>query len=49
MAPPTKTANQRSPTPFDVDFDANAERIRGLNDKVLTAAKQTGTMSTRYL
>lgn len=28
-----------------VDFDNAAERIRGLNDKVLTAAKQTGTMS----
>jgi outer membrane protein TolC len=32
-------------TPFDIDFDANAERFRGLNEKVLTAAKQTGTMS----
>ena len=32
-------------TPFDVDFEAAAERIRGLNEKVLTAAKQTGNMS----
>jgi hypothetical protein len=31
--------------PFDIDFDANVERIRGLNDKVLDAAKQTGTMT----
>ena len=31
--------------PFDVDFEAAAERIRGLNEKVLAAAKQTGTMS----
>ena len=30
---------------FDVDFEAAAERIRELNEKVLTAAKQTGTMS----
>src|SRR6201991_1414215 len=32
-------------SPFDVDFEAATERIRGLNEKVLTAAKQTGTMS----
>ena len=31
--------------PFDVDFEAATERIRGLNEKVLTAAKQTGNMS----
>ena len=31
--------------PFDVDFEAATERIRGLNEKVLAAAKQTGTMS----
>ena len=31
--------------PIEVDFDAAAERVRGLNEKVLTAAKQTGTMS----
>jgi hypothetical protein len=30
---------------FDVDFEAATERIRGLNEKVLAAAKQTGTMS----
>jgi hypothetical protein len=32
-------------SPFDVDFEAATERIRGLNEKVLTAAKQTGNMS----
>jgi hypothetical protein len=32
-------------SPFDVDFEAATERIRGLNEKVLAAAKQTGTMS----
>jgi hypothetical protein len=31
--------------PFDIDLDANVERFRGLNDKVLAAAKQTGTMT----
>ena len=31
--------------PTEVDFDNVAERIRGLNDKVLAAAKETGTMS----
>jgi hypothetical protein len=40
----TKTANKIA-APFDIDFDANAERIRELNDKVLTAAKQTGAVS----
>jgi hypothetical protein len=30
---------------FDADFEAATERIRGLNEKVLEAAKQTGTMS----
>ena len=32
-------------SPSEVDFDNAAERIRGLNDRVLTAAKETGTMS----
>ena len=32
-------------TPFDADFDAAAERVRGLYEKMVTAAKQTGTMS----
>ena len=31
--------------PFDIDFDASAERMRELNDKVLTAAKQAGAVS----
>jgi hypothetical protein len=31
--------------PFDVDIEAATERVRELNDKVFTAAKQTGTMS----
>jgi hypothetical protein len=35
----------KTTTPIDVDFDNAAERIRGLNDKVLTAAKQTGTVT----
>ena len=35
----------RPHTPFDVDFEANAKRIRELNDKVLTAVKQTGAIS----
>lgn len=32
-------------TPVDIDFDAAAERIRMLNEKLLTAAKQTGNTS----
>ena len=32
-------------SPFDVDFEAATERIRGLNEKVLVAAKQTGNIS----
>ncbi|MET0452248.1 MAG: hypothetical protein ABW137_10450 [Mycobacterium sp.] len=31
--------------PFDVDLDATADRIRGLNDKLMAAAKQTGAVS----
>ena len=40
-------ATTTAPTikPFDVDFEAATERIRELNEKVLEAAKQTGTMS----
>jgi hypothetical protein len=49
MATTTSTkaaeATKTSTPPFDVDFDAAAERIRGLNEKVVAAAKQTGTMS----
>jgi hypothetical protein len=40
----TKTANTIA-APFDIDFDASAERMRELNDKVLTAAKQAGAVS----
>jgi hypothetical protein len=40
----TKAANTTA-APFDIDFDANAERMRELNDKVLTAAKQAGAVS----
>ena len=40
----TKTAGTIA-TPFDIDFDANADRMRELNDKVLTAAKQAGAVS----
>jgi hypothetical protein len=32
-------------SPFDADFDAAAARIRELSDKMVTAAKQAGTMS----
>ena len=32
-------------SPFDVDIETATERVRELNDKVLTAAKQTGNMS----
>ena len=32
-------------SPFDVDFEAATERIRGLNEKVLAAAKHTGNIS----
>ena len=32
-------------SPFDVDIAAASERVRELNDKVFTAAKQTGNMS----
>lgn len=32
-------------SPFDVDFEATAARIRELNGTMLTAAKQAGTMS----
>jgi hypothetical protein len=41
------TTKSAAPTtsPFDVDFEAATERIRGLNEKVLTAAKQTGNKS----
>ncbi len=39
------TTTSPKTNPFDVDFEAAAERIRGLNEKVLTAAKQTGTIS----
>ncbi|MEO6956469.1 MAG: hypothetical protein ABI137_06970 [Antricoccus sp.] len=36
----TKTTN-----PMNVDYDAAADRIRDLNEKVMTAAKQTGNIS----
>jgi uncharacterized protein with FMN-binding domain len=39
------TTTSPKTNPFDVDFEAAAERIRGLNEKVLTAAKQSGTTS----
>jgi hypothetical protein len=39
-----KTASKIA-APFDIDFDANADRMRELNDKVLTAAKQAGAVS----
>ncbi len=41
----TTDTDTKFAAPFDVDFDANVERIRGLSDKVLAAAKQTGTTS----
>ena len=39
------TATAPTIKPFDIDFEAATERIRELNEKVLAAAKQTGTMS----
>jgi hypothetical protein len=39
------TATAPTIKPFDVDFEAATGQIRGLNEKVLAAAKQTGTMS----
>ena len=39
------TTTSSKTNPFDVDSEAAAERIRGLNEKVLAAAKQTGTTS----
>jgi hypothetical protein len=42
----TTTKSAASTTsPFDVDFEAATEQIRGLNEKVLTGAKETGNMS----
>ena len=38
-APKTDT---KIATPFDIDIDATTDRVRELNEKVLTAAKQTG-------
>jgi hypothetical protein len=40
----TKTPNTIA-APFDINFDANAERMRELNDKVVAAAKQAGAVS----
>ncbi|PRZ41594.1 hypothetical protein CLV47_109141 [Antricoccus suffuscus] len=37
--------NTNIPNPMNVDYEAAAERIRELNEKVLTAAKQTGNLS----
>ena len=39
------TATESTIKPFDIDFEAATERIRGLNEKVLAAAKQAGTIS----
>ena len=39
------TAATKIAAPFDIDFDGNVERIRGLNEKMVTAAKQTGAVS----
>ncbi len=39
------TATEPIIKPFDVDFEAATEQIRALNETVLAAAKQTGTMS----
>jgi hypothetical protein len=38
-----------APFDLDLDFDANAERMRGLNDKFLAAAKQGGAGVARHL
>lgn len=39
------TAASKIAAPFDIDFDASVERIRGLSEKMVTAAKQTGAVS----
>ena len=39
------TATAPTIKPFEADFEAATERIRGLNETVLAAAKQTGTIS----
>jgi hypothetical protein len=39
------TTTSPKTNPFDVDFEAAAERIRDLNEKVFAAAKQTGNVS----
>ncbi len=41
-APKTDT---KIATPFDIDIDATTDRVRELNEKVLTAAKQTGEVT----
>lgn len=41
MATATKTA----PNPFDIDVEATVERVRTLNEKLLTAAKQGGNLT----
>lgn len=35
----------KNSAPFDIDLDAGVERIRGLSEKMVTAAKQTGAVS----
>jgi hypothetical protein len=39
------TAKAQTMKPVDFAFEGGTERIRGLNEKVLETAKQTGTMS----
>lgn len=39
------TAATKIGAPFDINFDASVERLRGLNEKMVVAAKQTGAVS----
>ena len=41
----TPKTDTKIAAPFDIDFDATTERVRELNEKVLTAAKQTGEVT----
>lgn len=36
------TSTKTTPNPFDLDLEANLTRVRTLNEKLLTAAKQGG-------
>ena len=39
------TAATKIAAPFDIDFDASVERVRGLNENMVAAVKPTGAVS----